>query len=112
MNPIEVFVESGKKRTFAGAVYWPGWCRAGRDEAGALRALVEYGPRYARVLHGCVARGLDVQEVWVDGQPRLVGGMLLADDVAEAIGRAASWAERHPDVWPPNPVSTSGIQRT
>ena len=52
MNPIEVFVETGKKKTFAGAVDWPGWCRGGRDEAGALQALVDYGPRYARVLHG------------------------------------------------------------
>jgi 5-methylthioadenosine/S-adenosylhomocysteine deaminase len=54
-------------------------------------------------------RGLDVQEVWVDGQLRLASGMLLADDVAEAVGRAAAWVERHPDVWPPNPVSNSGI---
>jgi hypothetical protein len=63
MNPIEVFVESGKKRTFAGAVDWPGWCRAGRDEAGALQALVDYGPRYARVLRDRVleGRGLDFQ---------------------------------------------------
>ena len=60
MNPIEVFVESGTKRTFAGAVHWPGWCRAGRDEAGALQALVDYAPRYARVLRGRVACGLDV----------------------------------------------------
>jgi hypothetical protein len=54
-------VESGKKKTFAGAVDWPGWCRAGRDEAGALQALVDYGPRYARVLRGPVleGRGLD-----------------------------------------------------
>jgi hypothetical protein len=52
MNPIEVFVESGKKKTFAGAVDWPGWCRGGRDEETALRAVVDYGPRYARVLQG------------------------------------------------------------
>lgn len=29
---------------------WPGWCRSGRDEATALQALYDYGPRYARVL--------------------------------------------------------------
>lgn len=38
------------KRTFAGAIDWPGWCRSGRDEQSALQALFEYGPRYARVL--------------------------------------------------------------
>jgi len=49
---IGVYFEIGKKRTFAGAVDWPGWCRSARDEASALQTLVLYGPRYARVLHG------------------------------------------------------------
>ena len=48
---IDVYLEIGKKRTFAGAIDWPGWCRIGRDESSALQALVDYGPRYARVLH-------------------------------------------------------------
>lgn len=52
MNPIKVFIETGKKRTFAGAMGWPGWCRSGRDEQSALQALIIYGPRYAQVLHG------------------------------------------------------------
>jgi hypothetical protein len=51
LNPITVFVETGKKRTFAGAVDWPGWCRSGCDENAALQALLDYGPRYAQVLH-------------------------------------------------------------
>jgi 5-methylthioadenosine/S-adenosylhomocysteine deaminase len=46
------------------------------------------------------ARGLDVQEVWVDGQQRLAAGKLLADDVAKAVWRAKAWAERHPQVRP------------
>ncbi len=50
LNKIDVYLEIGKKRTFAGAIDWPGWCRSGRDEASALQALVDYGPRYARVL--------------------------------------------------------------
>lgn len=49
---IEVYVEKGQKRTFAGAIEWPGWCRSAKDEAGALQALLEYGPRYATVLKG------------------------------------------------------------
>ena len=47
---IEVYLEIGKKRTFAGAIDWPGWCRGGRDEESALLALFDSGPRYARVL--------------------------------------------------------------
>jgi hypothetical protein len=52
MNPIKAYVEVGKKKTFVGAVDWPGWCRSGRDEQAALQALVDYGPRYALVLQG------------------------------------------------------------
>ncbi len=49
---IEVYLEEGAKRIFAGAVEWPGWCRSGRDADSALRALVEYGPRYAQIVRG------------------------------------------------------------
>lgn len=45
-----VYLEIGKKRTFAGAIDWPGWCRSGRDEGSSLQALAAYGPRYARAL--------------------------------------------------------------
>jgi len=47
---IDVYLELGKKRTFAGAIEWPGWCRSGRDEHAALKALCDYGQRYAGVL--------------------------------------------------------------
>jgi len=49
-NQIDVYLEIGKKRCFAGAIDWPGWCRSGRDKDEALQALFEYGPRYGRVL--------------------------------------------------------------
>ena len=49
-NKIDVYLEVGEKRTFAGALDWPGWCRSGQDEESALQALFEYGPRYGRVL--------------------------------------------------------------
>jgi hypothetical protein len=45
-----VYVEAGKRRAFAAAIDWPGWCRAGRDEPGALQALFAFGPRYAAAL--------------------------------------------------------------
>lgn len=47
---IDTYLEIGQKRTFGGALDWPGWCRSGRDEASALQALMEYAPRYARVV--------------------------------------------------------------
>jgi hypothetical protein len=50
LNKIDVYLEVGKKRIFAGAIAWPGWCRSGRDETSTLQALFDYGPRYAHVL--------------------------------------------------------------
>ena len=50
MSTINVFVETGKKKVFTGALVWPGWSRSGHDEGGALVSLFDYGPRYARVL--------------------------------------------------------------
>lgn len=49
-NSIACYLEIGSKRTFAAALDWPGWCRSGRDEPEALRALVVYAPRYARAI--------------------------------------------------------------
>lgn len=44
-----VYIEAGRKRTFACAYDWPGWCRAAKDEPSALEALAAYAPRYAPV---------------------------------------------------------------
>jgi hypothetical protein len=49
---IRTYTESGSKRAFAGAIEWPGWCRAGRDHDSALEALFEYRTRYATALRG------------------------------------------------------------
>lgn len=49
-NKLDVYLEVGSRRTFAGALKWPGWCRMGPEEDAALRTLFDYGPRYARVL--------------------------------------------------------------
>lgn len=46
----DIYLEIGKRKVFAGTVEWPGWCRHGRDEASALQALLDAGPRYAQVL--------------------------------------------------------------
>ena len=52
MHSVKVFVETGKKKVFTGAIDWPGWSRGGKDEQKALQALIDYGPRYAQVLQG------------------------------------------------------------
>lgn len=44
-----VYLEVGKKKTFACSVDWPGWARAGRDEDAALSALASYADRYRSV---------------------------------------------------------------
>jgi hypothetical protein len=47
---MDVYLEIGKKRVFASALDWPGWCRGGKDEASALETLLSYGPRYAHAI--------------------------------------------------------------
>jgi hypothetical protein len=51
-SPIDVYLEIGQKKIFAGALDWPGWCRAARDEPSALAALAACAPRYARIIAG------------------------------------------------------------
>jgi Transposase DDE domain group 1 len=46
---IAVCLEVAPKSSFASALDWPGWCRAGRDEGAALEALASYAGRYAPV---------------------------------------------------------------
>jgi hypothetical protein len=50
MPRTPVYLEEGKRRVFAGAIHWPGWCRSGRDEDSALEALLASGPRYKAVI--------------------------------------------------------------
>jgi hypothetical protein len=47
---LNVYLEVGSKRVFAGALNWHGWCRSGRDEDSALEALLAYAPRYASAM--------------------------------------------------------------
>jgi hypothetical protein len=53
---VAVVLEVGKKRTFAIARDWPGWCRSGPDEEAALRTLFEYGPQYQKTLRASKIR--------------------------------------------------------
>ena len=48
VGQLAVVLEIGpKRRVFAQACEWIGWCCAGKDEAAALQALVVAGDRYA-----------------------------------------------------------------
>jgi hypothetical protein len=49
---IQTYLEIGKRRTFAGALEWPGWSRSGRTDDEALQTLAAYADRYAQVLRG------------------------------------------------------------
>jgi len=51
----DIYLEAGKRRVFACAVDWPGWCRAARTEEAALSALAGAAPRYAPV---CALAGM------------------------------------------------------
>lgn len=46
---VDVAEEVGTKKTFVWAVDWPGWCRGAKSGLLAIDALIEHGPRYARV---------------------------------------------------------------
>jgi hypothetical protein len=60
---VEVVLEVGKKRVFAIARDWPGWCRSGSDKAEALNALLEYGLRYRKTLKAARMRFTAPKEV-------------------------------------------------
>jgi hypothetical protein len=47
---IPVFIETGQKKTIAGAIDWPGWCRIAKDQTFALERLLAYAERYSLVL--------------------------------------------------------------
>jgi hypothetical protein len=68
----DVLVEAGRKRVFACAADWPGWCRAAKDEPAALEALGAYGRRYSRV----------AKRARVAFDPRAAGGLRVVERLA------------------------------
>lgn len=46
---MDVYLEIGKRKVFACAVDWPGWCRSAKTEEAALEALAGYADRYREV---------------------------------------------------------------
>lgn len=60
---IPVYLEIGRRRSFAAALHWPGWCRSGRDADAAMDALASTRTRYARSVGRRVPSGeLEVVE--------------------------------------------------
>jgi hypothetical protein len=98
---LDVYLEVGSKRVFAGALEWPGWCRRGKDAEAALRALVDYTPRYVAAL-GSGGRGVP--------RPRSVADLHIAQrlkgDATTDFG-APSRAPKADD----RPLATSELRR-
>jgi hypothetical protein len=47
---MDIYLETGKSRSIAAAVDWPGWCRSARTEETAIQTLFDYALRYRRAL--------------------------------------------------------------
>lgn len=47
MKPLRIYLETGKRWTFAGALDWPGLCRRDKGEEAAIDTLLEYAGRYS-----------------------------------------------------------------
>jgi hypothetical protein len=60
-----VYIEATRRKAFACALDWPGWCRSGKTEAAALATWAAYAPRYEPV-----ARLAGIP--WKAGRPEVV----------------------------------------
>ena len=73
-NSMDIYLERGKKKVFACAVNWPGWCRSGPGDEPAINSLLAYTQRYAAIIQpaGLVfpipkgAADFDIIE-WIEG---------------------------------------------
>jgi hypothetical protein len=79
---ILVGIEVADRRTFASALDWPGWSRAGRDEAAALAALGASRPRFALV---ATAAGLVLPDAPLEVLERLPGTATTAFGAPDAV---------------------------
>ncbi|HEY7223822.1 MAG TPA: hypothetical protein VH561_09565 [Micromonosporaceae bacterium] len=80
-TPIAIALETTPKKTFAVALDWPGWCRAGRDPDAALTAVADYAQRYAPV---AAAAGFPLPAtITLEERERMPGGASTAFGVPE-----------------------------
>jgi hypothetical protein len=89
---MDVVLEIGKKRTFASALDWPGWCRSGPNDAAALQTLFGYAHRYRRAIEsarlGFTPPGDLTAFTIVERLPGNVGTDFGAPNVAPAADEA------------------------
>jgi hypothetical protein len=72
-RPVAVGLEVGpRRRVFAQAIGWPGWCRSGRREEAAIEALAAYTGRY-RAAMGSLAAGLGAIQPVMEVTERVEG---------------------------------------
>jgi hypothetical protein len=98
---VAVVLEVGKKRVFAIARDWPGWCRSGSDEEAALRTLFDYGPQYQKALKASKIRFTAPKQL-----SELVVVQRIKGDVTTDFGAPSrTWSEDK------RPISPREIQR-
>lgn len=61
---IAIGVEDTRRKSFASALDWPGWSRAGKTPDLAIEALLAYAPRYALV---AARAGVELPTTSLDG---------------------------------------------
>ena len=57
MKPLRIYLETGERWVFAGALDWPGWLRRGKGETAAVDVLLDYAERYANAVGVAVPTG-------------------------------------------------------
>jgi hypothetical protein len=98
---MDVYLEIGKTRTFAGAIAWPGWCRSGKDQASALQTLLAYAPRYARA----------IESAGLGFQPPADLSILNVSERLPGNASTDFGAISHPPALDDSPVSPQDLQR-
>lgn len=81
---LAIALEVGTKRVFAVALEWPGWARSGRDEQGAIDALLGAGHRYVEALRAQGVRPSPRRSTSCEVVERLPGGAGTDFGVPEA----------------------------
>ena len=66
---------------------WPGWSRGGPDESAALKALLDYAPRYAKALRGS---GLRFR------QPATIADFEVVERLKGGAGTDEGWPQAYP----------------
>jgi hypothetical protein len=84
---MPVVLESATRRTFAVALDWPGWARAGKGEDGAVDALLAAAARYDEVLRR-VGLEIPATPARVEVVERLTGSSGTEFGVPSAIADA------------------------